>query len=72
MITLFYFELFIPHSVESTSEKTRKNMGKTVAEKMEVIREVDRYERSKSEIAQATGIPLSTVSPYLKNWDSIE
>jgi hypothetical protein len=54
------------------SEKTRKNMGKTVAEKMEVIREVDRYERSKSEIAQATGIPLSTVSPYLKNWDSIE
>jgi hypothetical protein len=33
------------------SEKTRKNKGKTVVEKLEVIREVDKNERSKSEIA---------------------
>jgi hypothetical protein len=52
-ITLFYFELFIPHSVESMSDKTRRNTRKTIAEKVEAIREVDKSERSKSEIAQA-------------------
>jgi hypothetical protein len=39
-ITVFCFELFIPHSVESMSEKTRKNTGKTIVEKLEVIRKV--------------------------------
>jgi hypothetical protein len=37
-----------------------------------VVREVDRSERSKSEIAQAYGIPLLTVSTYLKNCGSHE
>jgi hypothetical protein len=38
-ITLFYFKLFIPHSAESMSKKKRKNTGKTIAEKLGVIRE---------------------------------
>jgi hypothetical protein len=46
------------------SEKTRKNTRKKITEKLEVIREVDKNERSKSEIAQADGIPFSTVSTY--------
>jgi hypothetical protein len=37
-----------------------------------VIREVDKNVRSKREIAQAFGIPLSTLPIYLKNWDSTE
>jgi len=40
------------------SENKRKNMGKTIAEKLAVIREVHKVERSKSEIAQAYGLPL--------------
>jgi hypothetical protein len=72
-ITLFCFELFIPHSAESMSEKKRKkNTGKKIAEKLEEFREVDKNERSKSEIAQAYGIPLSTLSTYLKDLDSVE
>jgi len=35
-ITL-YFELFIPHSAESMSEKERRNTGKTVAEKQRCL-----------------------------------
>jgi hypothetical protein len=34
---LLYVEFFIPHSVETMSEKTRKNMGKIIAGKLEVI-----------------------------------
>jgi hypothetical protein len=33
---------------------------------------VDKYEISKSEIAQAYGIPLSTPSTYLKTGDCVE
>jgi hypothetical protein len=54
------------------SEETRKNMGKTIAEKLEVIGEVGQNERSKSEIAQAYGITLSTVSTYFINQYFIE
>jgi hypothetical protein len=43
------------------SENKRKNMGKVIAEKLAVIREVHKIERSKSEMAQACGLPfLST------------
>jgi hypothetical protein len=54
------------------SEKKRKYGGKTIAKKLDMIAEVDKKERSKTEIAQAYGIPLSTLSTYLKNLDSIE
>jgi len=40
------------------SENKRKNTGKTIAEKLAVIREVHKIERSKSEIAQAYGLPI--------------
>jgi hypothetical protein len=39
--------------------KKRKKMGKTKAAKLVVLREVDKNERSKSEMAQTYGIPLS-------------
>jgi hypothetical protein len=41
-------------------------------EKLEITVELYKKERRKTEIAQAYGIPLSTLSTYLKNWDSIE
>ena len=44
-ITLLYFELFIPHSAEKTSKKKTKNIGNTIAEKLEVIWEVHKNER---------------------------
>jgi hypothetical protein len=47
-------------------------MGKTVAGKPEIIREVDKNKRSKSEVAQEYGIPLSTLLIYLKSGDCIE
>jgi hypothetical protein len=53
------------------SEK-RKYTGKMIAKKLEIIREVDKKERSKTKISQAYGIPLSTLLTYLKNRDSIE
>jgi hypothetical protein len=40
------------------SENKRKNVGKTIVEKLAVIREVHIIKRSKSEIAQAYGLPL--------------
>jgi hypothetical protein len=43
-----------------------------IAEKLEIIAEVDKKEMSKTEIAQAYGILLSTLSVYLKNRDSVE
>ena len=40
-ITLWYFELFIPHNAESMKRKEeRKDTGKTIAEKLDVITEV--------------------------------
>jgi hypothetical protein len=54
------------------SEKKRKYAGKTIAERLDIIAEVNKKERSKTEIAQAYGIPLSTLSIYLKNRDCIE
>jgi hypothetical protein len=42
------------------SEKKRKYDGKLIAEKLEVIREVIKKEKSKTEISQAYGIPVST------------
>ena len=56
-----YFEFCIPHSAETVSEKKGKNMGQTTAGTLEFIREVDKSCISKSEIAQAYGIPLSTL-----------
>jgi hypothetical protein len=53
------------------SEK-RKYIGRTVAQKLQIIVEVDKKERSNTEIAQPCGIPLSTLLTYLKNWYSIE
>jgi hypothetical protein len=52
------------HGGECVSEEMRKNMGKTIAEKLEVISEEVKNKRSKSEIAQAYGITLSTLSSY--------
>jgi hypothetical protein len=49
------------------SENKRKYIGKTIADKLEIIAEVDKKERSKTEITQACGIPLSTLSTYLKS-----
>jgi hypothetical protein len=54
------------------SKKKRKYVGKTIAEKLDIIAEVNKKERSKTEIAQACGIPLSTLLTYSKNLDSIE
>jgi hypothetical protein len=53
------------------SEKVNKNTSKKVVEKEEVITEVDKNE-NKSEIIQAYRKPLSTLSTYLKSWDSTE
>jgi hypothetical protein len=58
--------------VENINEKNRGNMGKKIAEKLEVIREVDKNERSNSEITQADEILLSILSAYLKNRGSLE
>lgn len=41
------------------------------AEKLEIIREVDKKEGSKIEISHAYGFPLSTLLTCLKNWNSI-
>jgi hypothetical protein len=46
------------------SEKKRKYTGKTVVEKLEVVREVDRNERSKSETTEVYEIPLFTCLTY--------
>jgi hypothetical protein len=46
--------------------------GDTITEKLEINRVVDKKERSKTEISQAYRIPLSTLSTYLTNQDSIE
>jgi hypothetical protein len=69
---LLYSASFIPYSAGNMSEKKRKYTGKTTVEKLDVITEVDENERSKSEIAQVYGIPLSTMLMYLKNKDSVE
>jgi hypothetical protein len=53
------------------SEK-KKYVGKTVVEKLEIIAEDNKKERSKAEIAQAYRILLSTLSTHLRNRDSIE
>jgi hypothetical protein len=47
-----YFELLIPHSAESMSEKKRKDTGKTIAEKLEVIREVGKNHYRRSQFAR--------------------
>lgn len=47
-----------------------KNQGKTAVRKLGAVRQVDKNGRSK--VAQAYGIPLSTLSQYLKNYDSVE
>jgi hypothetical protein len=52
--------------------KKRKYIGKTIAKKLQITVEVDKKEKSKTDIAQAYGIPLSTLSTYLENQDSIE
>jgi hypothetical protein len=45
--------------------------GMMTAEKLEIIREVDKKEGSKIEISHAYGFPLSTLLTCLKNWNSI-
>jgi hypothetical protein len=57
---------------ESTSEeqKKRKPPGKTAMRKLGAVRQVNKNGRSK--VAHAYGIPLSTLSQYLKNYDSVE
>jgi hypothetical protein len=42
-----------------------------VTEKVEVIREVNKKERSESEMALAYGIPLATLPMCLRNWGSL-
>jgi predicted DNA-binding protein (UPF0251 family) len=41
------------------SEKKKRYLEKTIAEELEVIREADKKEISKSEMAQVYGIPVS-------------
>jgi hypothetical protein len=53
-------------------QKEEKYIGKTIAKKLATIAEINKKERGKTEIAQAYEIPLSTMSTYLKNRDSIE
>jgi hypothetical protein len=43
-------------------------MGKIIVEILKVIREVDKNDRSKSEIAQAYEIPLSTLVNVFKKF----
>jgi hypothetical protein len=50
----------------------RKYVRKTIAEKLDITAEIDKKEKSKTEIAQAYRIPLSTLSTYMKYRDSIE
>ena len=47
-----------------------KNPGKTAVRKLGALRQVDKNGRSK--VAQAYRIPLSTLSQYLNNYDSVE
>jgi hypothetical protein len=54
-----------------TSFRNTLYIGKAIAEKLEIIAE-NKKERSKTKIAQAYGIPLSTLSTYLKNQDSFQ
>jgi hypothetical protein len=46
--------------------KKIKYVGKTIAEKPEIIAEVDKKEGRKTEIAYAYGIPLSTTVDILE------
>jgi len=47
-----------------------KDPGKTAVRKLGAVRQVKKNGRSK--VAQAYEIPLSTLSQYLKNCDSVE
>jgi hypothetical protein len=53
------------------SEKKRKFVGKTIAERLDIIVEVNKKERSKSDIADLRNTTLHTVD-ILENRDSIK
>ncbi|XP_067124140.1 tigger transposable element-derived protein 6-like [Centruroides vittatus] len=44
----------------------------SIAKKLEILQEVDKNERLKSEVARAFNIPFSTLSTWLKNRDKLE
>lgn len=50
----------------------RKYIAKTISEKLDILYEVDKKVKTKTEIAKDFGIPLSTLSTYLKNRKAIE
>lgn len=50
----------------------RKYIAKTISEKLDILYEVDKKIKTKTEIAKDFGIPLSTLSTYLKNRKAIE
>lgn len=56
-------------STSSTKSRTHKTL--TLAEKVAVIKEVEKGVKKKSEIAKDFGIPPNTLSTYLKNKDKI-
>jgi hypothetical protein len=53
-------------------QNNRKNTRNTIAEKAEIIREVDKKEKTKTEISQPYKMQLSTLFTYLKKPDSTE
>jgi hypothetical protein len=52
--------------------KKIKYSGKVNVAKLEVIREVDKKERSRSDITEVHRLTLSTLSVYLNNQNSTE
>jgi hypothetical protein len=67
---LFMYSGFpVPLVGSKMKKRKRKYTSKMITEKFE-IREVDK--KSKIEISQAYGIPLSTLLTYPKNWGSIQ
>uniref|UniRef100_A0A1B6KQS9 HTH CENPB-type domain-containing protein n=1 Tax=Graphocephala atropunctata TaxID=36148 RepID=A0A1B6KQS9_9HEMI len=55
----------------TSSPKSRAHKTLTLAEKVAVIREVEKGVKKKSEIAKDFGIPPNTLSTFLKNKDKI-
>lgn len=64
---------FLVHPlVRNMCRKKIKYSGKVNVAKLEVIREVDKKERSRSDITEVHRLTLSTLSVYLNNQNSTE
>ena len=67
-----YGGLTIPQLGTRKYSVKRKLVQKTIAEKYEAVLEVERGERSKTEIARMFSVPLSTLSGWIKEAESIK